>query len=555
MDRPGVVGRTAAICVPSPYHVAMSNLALHRLLELLGDQPGWTGLRAFLPSTETAGELIRRGERLRTFDREVRLDQVDLWLVSVAYEEEYESLCRMLELAGLPRQARDREVDQPLIVVGGFAPTLNPEPIAEIADVVLLGPAELTLDPLLRRWSSLLDRHGRRGLERGVLGDALAELPGCYVTADGPPEALVVPGTTADWDPDGEARLRVDRSRAGNPPRTRILTPHTEFADRFVVAVGEGCPTGCRFCAASFARRPPRAWPATALAAAVDQGLAATPRIGLLGAAVSDLPSLGSLAAQVEGAGGELSTSSLRVGTRLKGRPPLVGRTATIAPEAATAAARCAINKPLSDDEIDAMFAACVEAGAVRVRAYLLLGLPGGDDGEVDALIDLVERGRRAMTVAGRGSGRPTELVLSVNAFVPKPDTPLQWAAMVRPRVLEARARALGAALGRRGGVRLLWGGARGALRQALLSTGDRDVCEWMAPGEGVGRGNLRSWHRARGDYLFEDRSRDQFLPWGFVDRGVSRGFLWREWRRTRRGEPTPPCDVLTCRACGACGG
>jgi len=554
MEPPGIGARTAAICVPSPYPVAMSNLALHRLMELLADAPGWSGLRAFLPAPPSAAALTRRGERLRTFDREVRLDRLDLWLVSVAYEEEFESLCRMLELAGLPWRARDRDPDMPLIVAGGFAPTLNPEPVAEIADVVLLGPAELTLGPFLDRWSGLLDRHGRRGLERGVLGDALAELPGCYVTADGPPESLVVPGTRGDWEAEGDARLRVDRALSGPPPRTRILTPHTEFADRFVVAVGEGCPTGCRFCAASFARRPPRAWPEAALAAAVDEGLAVTRRIGLQGAAVSDLPSLGSLAGRVARAGGELSTSSLRVGTRLAGLPPVVGRTATIAPEAATAAARLGINKPLADDEIDGMFAACVEAGALRVRAYLLLGLPGSDDSEVEALVELARRGRAAMTAAGRGGGRPTELVLSINAFVPKPDTPFQWAAMARPRVLEGRARALRGALRREGGVRLLWSGARGALRQAALSCGGRDAVEVMTPRGGSWWGDLRTWHGARGEFLFQDRDRDAALPWGFVDRGVSRGFLWREWRRARRGEPTPPCDVLTCRACGACG-
>ncbi len=555
IPQPAPEGRAAALCYPSSYHVGMSNLGLHRLLELVAEQPGWAPLRAFLPAPEREAELRRRGERLRTLDHAVRLDQVDLWLVSVSYEEDYLGLWRMLTLAGLPPLARDREPDGPLVVVGGFAPTLNPEPVAPLADVLLLGPAEQTLAPFLRRWGGSLERVGGRQGGRPDLDESLAGLPGCYVPGSPPPPRLVVPSRAPAWDPAVGGRLCVDHGLERPPPRTRVLTPHTVFADRYLVAVGDGCPGACRFCAASFAHRPPRAYPEVSLRRAVDEGLAHTPRIGLLGAAVSDLPSLGTLAHQVRVAGGELSTSSLRVGIRLADGPPIVGRTATIAPEAASEVLRRTVNKPMTDDEVLETLTGCVEAGAVRVRAYLLLGLPGADDGEADALLDLALRGRDALVAAGRGRGRPAELVLSVNAFVPKPDTPFQWAGMASPDVLDRRAERLRRGLrAEGGGVRLLWGGSRIALRQAALSLGDRDAVDLLPPSRGSWWTELRRWHGGRGEFAFGDKPRDHAFPWRFVDRGVSRDFLWREWQRARAGKLTPACDVHDCRACGVCG-
>ena len=531
----------------------MSNLGLHRLVELVSEREGWEPLRAFLPAATERDELLRRGERLRTLDHGVRLDQVDLWLVTLSYEEDYAGLWRMLELAQVPPRAGDRGPEHPRVIVGGFAPTLNPEPVAELADAVVLGPAELTLGPLLDRWETLDRPGGRRGVSEQALRDALGDLPGVYLPAGGPPTRLVVPGSAPDWEAGGDGALTADRGLPAPPPRTRILTPHTEFADRFLISVGDGCPGACRFCAAGFSRRPPRAYPTDTLAAAVDVGLDACGRIGLLGAAVSDLPGLPVLAAQVQRAGGQLSTSSLRVGVKLAGVSPIVGRTATIAPEAGSEALRTSINKPMSDEEVLETLEECVRAGAVRIRTYVLVGLPGAGDSEAEALLDLVRRGRDRVVAAGRARGRPAELVVSLNAFVPKPDTPFQWAGMAPPEVLDRRATLLRRGLGRVGGVRLLWGGSRIALRQAALSMGGRDAVELLDRGDGAWWSHLRRWHDRRGRFLFEDRPREQLFPWSFVDRGVSRSSLWREWTRARRGKTTPRCDVRSCTACGAC--
>lgn len=562
MPRPDPAARCVAVCYPNVYRVGMSNLGLHRLLELIAAHPGWTPLRAFVP--DGVGARRGRGEAWRTFDGDLPLHRADLVAVTLSYEEDYGNLPRMLAAGGIPPRAADRTPDHPPVVIGGFAPTLNPEPVALLADAVLLGPAELTLAGLLDRCAAWASGGGRRR-SRVALRETLADLPGCYTPVPGQlPPPVTIPVRAPRWEPGDAGALVVDAGADDPPPRTRILTPHTEFADRFLVAVGEGCPHGCRFCAASFARRPPLAYPTAALLRAVDEGLAAAvgstrPRIGLMGAAVTDLPGLDPLARRVAEAGGDLSTSSLRIGSLVGAEVEVavaLSRTATLAPEAGLASLRDAINKPLSDDAVLDTIAACGEAGVHRVRLYLLVGLPGEGEDHVGGVIELARRARERLVLAGRARGRVAELVLSVNPFVPKADTPLQWAPLAEPGVLKRRLGALREGLRRLGGVQLRTGGERLALRQAILSLGGREAAEILelAPGRAGWWRELQRWHDDHGGFVFEERAQDHPFPWRFIDRGVHRDFLWREWRRYRTARPTPSCDVMSCTACGACG-
>ena len=242
----------------------MSNLGLHRVLELIALHPDWSPLRAFLPPQPRGGQRRRRGGELRTFDRDVPLHRVQVVAFTISYEEDYTNVWSMLERGGFPTLARERGPDHPLVIAGGFAPTVNPEPIAALVDCFLLGPAEDVLSPFLDRWAGHLRSAGRATLaDRSALPDLLDGLDGCYIPGEAPPAGRIsVPRHRPRWSGDpAPQHLREDRTPlAHGPPRTRILTPHTEFADRFLVAVGRGCPQGCRFCVASHAARPPSAF-------------------------------------------------------------------------------------------------------------------------------------------------------------------------------------------------------------------------------------------------------------------------------------------------------
>jgi len=543
----------AAIWYPNHYAVGMSNLGLHRLLEIVALHPAWTHDRVFLPAPPAAGRAHRPA--LRTFDLDLPARRTDLALVSVSYEEDYAHLARMLDLAGIPRRAGDRQLEHPVVVVGGFAATLNPEPLADLADVMLLGPAEHVLPPFLDRASEI--RMSTGPLRRAPLATELADLPGAYLPLPGPPSRpLEVAFSRSRWQ-EGGSLLYEARDAAVDlpPPRSRILTPHTELADRFLIAVGEGCPHGCRFCAAGFARRPPLAYPAEQLAAAVEEGLQYTPRIGLVGAAVTDLPSLGRLSEQVLEVGGEVSTSSLGIRSMVAGGFEPGSRTVALAPETASDRLRRVVNKPMSDGEILEVVRSCTEAGVARIRLYFLVGLPSEEDPDMDRIVSLAADCRERMEAVGRPRGQVPALVLSVNPFVPKAGTPMQWSAMAEPATVRARLERLRRGVRPLGGVTLRTGGARTALRQAILSLGDRDAAGVLdlQPGRSGWWRDLQRWHRDHGEFVFAEKQRDHTFPWDFVDRGVSRDFLWKEWQRALNGKTIPPCDVLNCRACGAC--
>lgn len=556
MERPSTRANepVAAVWYPNAYAVGMSNLGLHRLLEIVSEHPRWTHDRFFLPAPPGARRDAPRD--LRTFDLGLDVRRTDLALVSASYEEDYTHLATMLDRAGIPRRAAEREEEHPLIVVGGFAVTLNPEPLVTLADCFLLGPAEHVLPAFLDRTAELLAATGR--LRRSPLQAELADLDGCYVPGPAPPTRPVrVAFMRPRWRPgDGLLRETGDPAADRPPPRSRILTPHTEFADRFLIAVGEGCPHGCRFCAAGFSRRPPLAYPADRLAAAIREGLQHTHRIGLIGPAVTDLPCLDALTRQVVDAGGEVSTSSLGVRSMLgSGRTP-TSRTVTLAPETVGDSLRGRVNKLMADKEILDALQACAENGAVRIRLYFLIGLPGEADADVDGIVALTAACHERLASVGRALGQIPAIVLSVNPFVPKAGTPLQWSPMTDVSTIRRRLERLRKGLRPIGGVTLRTGGARVALRQAILSLGDRDAAAVLDlhPGRPGWWKDLQRWHAAHGDFAFADKERDHVFPWDFIDRGVSRSYLWREAMRADRGTVTPACDVAACRACGACG-
>ena len=544
----------AAVWYPNQYAVGMSNLGLHRLLEMVAEHPRWTHDRVFVPQPHHAGS--DRNLELRTFDLGVPVRRTDLALVSASYEEDYTQLAVLLDLAGIPRCAADREEEHPVIVVGGFAVTLNPEPLASLADVFLLGPAEHVLQPFLDRAAEIRATAGR--LRRVPLRSELDDLPGCYVPGPDPQSRPVrVTFAAPRWRTGRDALCETDDPAADRPPpRSRILSPHTEFADRYLVAVGEGCPHGCRFCAAGFSRRPPLAYPAERLRAAVGEGLGHTRRIGLVGPAVTDLPGLDSITRQVVDAGGEVSTSSLGVRSMLRTGLTPTSRTVTLAPETAGDELRARVNKPMADTDILDALQACAENGVIRIRLYFLVGLPGEQDADVDGIVALAAACHDRLAVAGRRLGQIPALVLSINPFVPKAGTPFQWSPMADVSTIRRRLERLRKGLRPIGGVTLRTGGARVALRQSVLSLGDRDAAAVLDlhPGRTGWWKDLQRWHADHGEFVSVEKARDHLFPWDFIDRGVSKDYLWKEAERAKRGKVTPPCDVIKCTACGACG-
>ena len=555
--RPPRRGLGVAVVYPNTYWVGMSNLGFQAVHHLLAAQPGIRCERAFLPDPEDLDAAAPHA-LYRTLEGRAPLKAMDVLAFSVSFELDYPNVVRILAAAGVPPLRSDRRPGRdPLVLAGGIAPTINPEPLAEIADLIYVGEAEATLPAL----AELLARSdpGSAGRE-GLLAEAAA-LPGVYVPSGYTPRPG--PGRSYVLEPAPGFPPRVSRARVRDldacATQTRILTPNTEMKRAFLIEVGRGCGRHCRFCAAGYLYRPPRFRSAASVLAAARRGRRRTERIGLVGTAVSDHPAIPEMARELDSMEARVSVSSLRADALDPALVALLARsghkTVALAPEAGSPRLRRTLNKDLSDRAVLDGARALFEAGIPNLRLYFMIGLPGEDREDLDALVELVRRIHAVQLAAARPRGRIGRIVVSLNCFVPKAQTPLQWAPMHKKGALSAGIGYIKGRLRGEGNVRVIHDLPKWALVQGLLARGGRWagrlLCEAVQGGD--------PWSGiavlAREAGLHEAWDPADPLPWDVVASGVTPEYLRREWERAALGKPTAACPPdPRCPRCGACG-
>ncbi|GAB6063460.1 radical SAM protein [Deferrisoma palaeochoriense] len=515
---PGRAEVTCALVYPNRLALAAANLGFQTLYALL-NREGWLCHRA-------------AADRPRTVEADRDLAAYDVVAASLSFEGDYPAFLELLRGARIPLRSRDRKVSHPLILVGGVAPTLNPEPLAPFSDIVFLGEAEAGLAGLL----AFLRDH--RELPRPERLRALAEarLAGVYVPAHHDPAA-------------GFRAERVWARVPWDPARTRFLVPDDPFGGAYLLEIGRGCPHACRFCAAGYATRPFRPLPLTALLPWVGFGAEKAGKVGFVAAAVSDHPGFTELARAALEAGAGFSVSSFRAENLSAEAADLLARgglkTLTVALEAGSPRLRTLLGKRITEEDLLRAARLAGEAGIPNLRIYAMVGLPTETDEDVDALADAAERARAAL---GRG-----QVTVSAAPFVPKPHTPLQWEPAPAEALVRARIRRLQARCGRVRGVRAVAETPKWSRLQALWSRGGRAVGDLLE--QGVGSGDWRAVLRsplARRE-LDEPRDPDTPLPWDFLGGVPDRAHLLRERAAALAGMPPIPCRPGTCTACGVC--
>ncbi|HSQ01100.1 MAG TPA: radical SAM protein, partial [Candidatus Dormibacteraeota bacterium] len=365
--------RRVCLAYANRYPVAMGNLGFQVVYELFDRADGVVCERAFLPDED---EVVGPGA-LRTLESGRRVADCDLLAFSISFETDYLNLIRMLELAGLPARRADRGPEHPLVIAGGPAIFLNPEPIAEFVDCFLIGEGEEMLPEFLAAWSATEDD------DRAVALATLAErVAGVYVPAHFTPrydgERLV------ELSHDGPGPARVERRLIWDLNRfattTRVLSEEAVFGDMVLVEASRGCQWGCRFCAAGYMYRPIRTRDPQRLADDVAAGLDERRTIGLVGAEMASLPGIDRLAELAAARDGRLSPSSLKadcVTPRLAAALAAGGaRSVTIAPEAGSERMRRVINKNLSEEDILRAADLMAGEGVQQLKLYFMIGLP-----------------------------------------------------------------------------------------------------------------------------------------------------------------------------------
>ncbi len=547
-------GRLAvALVYPNSYQLGMANLGLHAVYRIVNDAPAALCERAFLPDAP--------GEEVRTIESGRRLADFDVVAFSLSFEEDYLHVLEILSGAGIPLRSSERDGRFPLVVAGGIAVQINPEPVAPFFDLFLVGEGEVLLPPFLDAL------RGLAGRPRPDLVRALARLPGAY--APGLYDVAYADTRAAgggwvtrfqplDGAPERVRRLYVPDLSA--VPTSRVVdSPGAQFGDLWLTEVARGCLWGCRFCAAGFVQRPYREVALEVLRGEARKGIERGLRVGLVGPDTSDHTGLDPLTCFIGEQGGTFSPSSLRVDAitpELSRRMADGGeRSITIAPEAGTERLRRVVNKDFTDDQIVRAAENALTQGMQHVKMYFLCGLPTETDEDVLGMARVAVRIREeVMMPRARASGRMGRITLSVNPFVPKPWTPFQWAPMHDEGCLAAKRRLLEKELRPRG-IEVDFFSPREARLQTLLSRGDRRCADLLEIAHREAGGDLRKafprWPHDPDFFVTREAGVEERLPWDFLDHGLEKAFLAREYRRGVGAKLTPKCALETCRACG----
>ena len=544
-----------ALAYPNTYHVGMSNLGMHQIYAILNCRADTACERVFLPDEEDGEEYVKSHTRLYCMESKRLVREFDILAFSVSFEQDYLNILEMLRLAGIAPDKKERTEGDPLVILGGICSFFNPEPLADIFDVVIVGEGEDVAGEFVQAYKE------NRAAGRLALLRALCRIPGVYV-----PEFYEVSYNEDKTikerillDPAAPERIvkRVAQDFNRSPAATVILTPNTEFNDRYLAEITRGCGRHCRFCLAGYIYLPPRNLgisEAKQQAAKADEQCG---KIGLVGAALSDYPDIGELCSAIEGG---LSISSLRadsVSRALIDRLAKSGhKTIAIAPEAGSERLRKVINKGVTEDDILRAADMVFGSGIPNLKLYFILGLPTEEQEDVDAIIALALKVRDVQLTHARSAGRIGRITLSVNSFVPKPFTPFQWDPMEAIESLNKKQRMLEKAVRRIGNMNMIHDLPKWEHVQALLARGDRRI-----------GGLIRLAHEKQGDwkraarelgmdmdfYVSRRRAFPEVLPWDFIDIGVRKDYLMNERERAREGRFTPSCKVGSCKTCGVC--
>jgi radical SAM superfamily enzyme YgiQ (UPF0313 family) len=307
----------------------------------------------------------------------------------------------------------------------------------------------------------------------------------------------------------------------------------------FLVEVNRGCARSCRFCAASFAYRPVRFCGNAEIIASIDRGLQRKKKIGLVGTAVSDHPGLIHICEYIIAQKAQAGIGSLRIDRINEKIVDLIKangiETVALAPEAGTQRLRDLLRKDITEADIIRATGILVEKEIPNLRLYFMVGLPKEEEQDIDAIIELTKKIQHHALQTSQGKKKFRRITLSINQFIPKPATPLQWCALADVHVTGTKIKKIENAFSREKQIKVIHDVPKWNYVQALLSLGDRRVSEILLAVnrlEGNWAQALKEVNINPDFYVYRQKQFDEILPWDIIDLGISKKALISEYRK-----------------------